>query len=368
MEAVLIYDFILLLIAVIFAVTPYITRKTESFGVSVPASEYGCEDLRRMRRTFLLGTVAIGVLFTVGATFIAFFYNGWEILLIFVIFIELAAIFILYYQFHRKMVRYKQEAAWKDQVSSRIFVSMSGLGAEGKKKPASPKWFALYGLLILCTAGVSLYLYPSIPEQFPVHYDFAGNVTDYAQKSVPVVMFLPMMQVFMTAIFAFVYWITLRAKRVIDGQDPAASARREAVYRSVWANFILYGGLMLIVLFSLIQFVTMGLLPEGVVFPLAMAVGPLFLIISVYLAVRYGQGGSRLDKKAQQGKEMNANDDDRYWIAGVFYFNREDPSLFVEKRFGVGFTSNFARPLNWVFVGVLAGSVIAIIVAAIGFF
>jgi uncharacterized membrane protein len=39
---------------------------------------------------------------------------------------------------------------------------------------------------------------------------------------------------------------------------------------------------------------------------------------------------------------------------GVFYFNPDDPALFVGKRFGVGFSSNFTRPLSWLlFAGVL---------------
>jgi uncharacterized membrane protein len=40
-------------------------------------------------------------------------------------------------------------------------------------------------------------------------------------------------------------------------------------------------------------------------------------------------------------------DDDRYWKLGAFYYNPEDPSIFVEKRFGIGWTLNFARAVSW---------------------
>lgn len=36
--------------------------------------------------------------------------------------------------------------------------------------------------------------------------------------------------------------------------------------------------------------------------------------------------------------------DDRYWNAGVFYNNPDDPALFVPKRFGLGWTLNFGHP------------------------
>ena len=39
--------------------------------------------------------------------------------------------------------------------------------------------------------------------------------------------------------------------------------------------------------------------------------------------------------------------DDRYWLLGVIYFNRDDPAILIEKRFGIGYTLNFARPMSW---------------------
>jgi uncharacterized membrane protein len=35
---------------------------------------------------------------------------------------------------------------------------------------------------------------------------------------------------------------------------------------------------------------------------------------------------------------------------GVFYSNPDDPSLFVPKRFGIGYTLNFGNPWSWAVV------------------
>jgi uncharacterized membrane protein len=49
-------------------------------------------------------------------------------------------------------------------------------------------------------------------------------------------------------------------------------------------------------------------------------------------------------------------DDDRYWYAGFFYNNPDDPALFVPKRFGLGWTLNFGHPqAKLVLIGVLVG-------------
>ena len=53
-------------------------------------------------------------------------------------------------------------------------------------------------------------------------------------------------------------------------------------------------------------------------------------------------------------------DDDQYWKAGIFYVNKSDPSIFVEKRFGVGWTVNFGHPISYVILFVPIILIIAI--------
>ena len=66
-------------------------------------------------------------------------------------------------------------------------------------------------------------------------------------------------------------------------------------------------------------------------------------------AFKVGQGGSRLTIEIEEESPggITDYDDDKYWKAGIFYVNKEDPSIFVEKRFGVGWTINFGHPLRY---------------------
>ncbi|NKI35186.1 hypothetical protein HFP89_08405 [Wenzhouxiangella sp. XN79A] len=57
---------------------------------------------------------------------------------------------------------------------------------------------------------------------------------------------------------------------------------------------------------------------------------------------------------------------DAAWKLGMVYFNPDDPALWLEKRFGVGYTLNFGRPMAWVIVlGLLGASVLMIAVAVV---
>jgi hypothetical protein len=39
---------------------------------------------------------------------------------------------------------------------------------------------------------------------------------------------------------------------------------------------------------------------------------------------------------------------DNYWKAGLFYWNPDDPAIFVSKRVGIGYTMNFANKWSWI--------------------
>lgn len=49
---------------------------------------------------------------------------------------------------------------------------------------------------------------------------------------------------------------------------------------------------------------------------------------------------------------MNDRNQD-HWKLGVFYVNPDDPAIFVKKRFGIGYTVNFAHPKSWIVLGAL---------------
>lgn len=58
----------------------------------------------------------------------------------------------------------------------------------------------------------------------------------------------------------------------------------------------------------------------------------------------------------------DVDDDDRHWLAGTIYFNRDDHRLLVPKRLGFGYgrTLNLARPTSWLII--LAPLVLALLI------
>jgi uncharacterized membrane protein len=82
---------------------------------------------------------------------------------------------------------------------------------------------------------------------------------------------------------------------------------------------------------------------------------------AVLVLARMGQGGSRLATN-REGEPVGDRTEDRYWRLGLLYFNRDDAAVVVERRFGLGYTLNFARMETWVMVAlIVAGPVIRIL-------
>jgi hypothetical protein len=102
-----------------------------------------------------------------------------------------------------------------------------------------------------------------------------------------------------------------------------------------------------------------GLISLGL-FPLAL----IFAFVVIVVLARLGQGGSRLSPAQKSsmasGAPIGDRTADRYWKLGIFYFNPDDSAIVVEKRFGLGYSLNFARPTTW---GIMALLLIAPIVA-----
>ncbi|HEX9337868.1 MAG TPA: DUF5808 domain-containing protein, partial [Pseudonocardiaceae bacterium] len=63
----------------------------------------------------------------------------------------------------------------------------------------------------------------------------------------------------------------------------------------------------------------------------------------------------------EQDTGLTHRDDDKHWRGGLFYVNREDPALWVARRFGLGWTLNFGNPR----AAMLLAGVVALIGLAI---
>ena len=69
----------------------------------------------------------------------------------------------------------------------------------------------------------------------------------------------------------------------------------------------------------------------------------LFILIDIlFMSIWTGQGGSRIDLNIKDVNNSNFSNinEDRFRKLGILYFNPGDPTIFIEKRYGVGWGFN----------------------------
>lgn len=79
----------------------------------------------------------------------------------------------------------------------------------------------------------------------------------------------------------------------------------------------------------------------------------LLLVAAIFLFVPTRRSQKVGRAPTDRAPSVVNRDDERYWVGGIIYYNRDDPDLLVPKRFGWGWTVNFARPEGKVVLVVL---------------
>lgn len=334
---------------------PYVTRRTESFGISIPEEVYHSEQLKAMRKRYAWQTVIFSILVMVAWLVLASFVSSAAVYLV-AVFVFLIGSFLIYLVYHNRMKALKAKENWFAKRTQSVAVDLE---FRNEKIAVSHWWFLIPFLMSLTTLVLTFVFYQQIPQKIALHYNAAGHPNRWAEKSYRTVLTMPVLQLFLSALFLFINSVIIKSKQQIDPSDPERSASRNRTFRKRWSVYNLLTGIAVVLLFAMIQLSFFVPMSSTFMSILPLVIVGCIIIGAIVLSFTTGQGGSRLNRKVTNKKGQTINrDDDRYWKLGQFYFNPDDPAIWVEKRFGVGWTVNFAHPLGW-------GTLVLIILLAI---
>ena len=208
-------------------------------------------------------------------------------------------------------------------------------------------------LILAAVVWVTAQHWADLPARVPVHWNFAGEADRFVEKT-PAAVFTPIvMAAVMCGLMLATAMGLLRSRRV---RTTGEAAPGEASFRRITTIALLVAELLIALSVSRSSlreiFPSSGLDRALIV----MTTGGLGVVVFlVLMMVRLGQGGSRRVPLAPGEAPVGDRTPDSSWILGMLYVNHDDPALFVEKRFGLGYTLNFGNPLAWVLMGLLVG-------------
>jgi len=234
-------------------------------------------------------------------------------------------------------------------------------------------WLAQVGpFVILGAACLCLWLrWDNIPAQIPIHWSASGMPNDWAAKTPSAVFGVAVIGLLICLLIAVLWQAVIKSARRI--YSSGNGGRREARFLRSMSLFLLGTEYWLALLTSTLSLAALRSNPNA---PLPMfapiLLGQTLLIAAIFfIASRAGQGGWRWGV-AGENAALSADSPpvgdrtpDECWKLGLFYLNRNDPALFVEKRFGLGWTLNFGNPKSWLVMGAILGVTVAALASAI---
>ena len=219
-------------------------------------------------------------------------------------------------------------------------------------------WFLIPLLIVALCAGTAIVQWDNIPDPFASHFGIDGKPDKYSARTFGSVFTLNLIQVGLIGMFMGINSVIKRTRQQLDPKQPEASRDKQLQARRLNSIFLFVMCVLIVALFGYIQ--------AEMLYTLTLN-GPDIVAILLPLAMVGGIVGFMLilNKKGLAQPMGSVMTDDRHWRGGLFYYNANDPSLFVEKRYGIGWTLNFARPFSWVFMGVILLLPVAIIILAV---
>lgn len=322
---------------------PKLTRKDIVFSIRVPIEVLNDPRIKEVidnyRKKLLRATVPIALV-------ISLMVNGDTRPIAYIIGIfSVTGLSIFYFLKSREQIKeLKEKEQWTFKKRQ---VTIAETQKREEKNFLTLVAFIFGGLMVLGNAIYVKVNYLNFPSEIPYHWNIQGVGTQSIPKTPLSAFLLPGIQLFIFIIMFVAYKSIKLSKVQLDVEDPKQSKIRNDIFKKRWTGAVISIMFLLLSLFSLYNFDTGGAInisPESYNF-ISILIIVLVFLIAVITAITTGQGGSRLkDKTVETIQEMN-RDDDRFWKFGMIYYNKNDPSIFIEKRFGVGFTMNFANPI-----------------------
>jgi len=355
----------IVLIGGIFLVIPRITRKGLLFGAYVGEEVADGDAARDLVRRWSLGclmvmvvSIVVGLGISLAGAPVAGNITATAILLV-----AVPGFYLRQYYAARKLA--------PSVAGTRAETAVASL-EQGQPRGTRLAKLAL-GICIaagLATVVHAMVSYEAMPDHVPTHFGLSGEADAWQTKSVATVLLLPTMNLVLCPFLALLALLTTRAKRSIRGGSGGRSVQAQEAFRAGMANLLSGTALFTCALmtFLSVQTVRVGLsqiqsLGVGVWW-ITGAMMVFLLGGLIWIITRYGQGGALMEEGSAEAPLTNGLADNAHWIWGVFYVDKNDPPILVEKRFGIGYTINFG---NWKSVAMMVTFLVLILgLTAIG--
>jgi uncharacterized membrane protein len=347
------YLIIYFLLSAFLFVIPYLVAPTIPFGVRIPLAYIHHPEVLAERRRYILRLVGIDILLLGILLYFPFSEKAESIKEISIIGLIIGG-WGVYYLSHARLTRVKKEQNWYADTRQTLIASVHPRSLW----PSKIFWgfFALPAAVVLATIVIGWLRYPLLGATLTYH--FPNQLGSWKGQTNELALFLPaLVETGILAALSLLAWISDLSGESIDVENPEGSQQFRSLNTTLIQSllFLLAFGLNGALLVSALQAWGVGRVNLGGEDYFTLIPVAIWLIVAPVLLLRNRRQFFSVSKEKS---DRVSPDDDRFWKLGMIYFNPEDPSIMVNKRFGIGRTLNFGNPISWVLFIALIGFII----------
>lgn len=339
----------IIVVAVISGLTPKFSRQSTPFGISVADKHKVIEEFKQQ---FLKANIGMGILIALPMLIFPFIkpYEKAEMYAAMYSFIAIVVQIIiglgLYLYFRKQLFNWLETNSALNKDDSKTIAT--DLKYHNQVEFKSQTAFLISQIVIIVIPVIIAFIfYDRIPQDIPINWDANFKVGETVSKSIWSVLALPGIQLLLVPTMNLSNYAIVKSKQHISPLDPETASEKSRFFRKQWSDMLYWVSIATQLLMSGVFLYSLFGNNEHTWIIIVLLVLFLVFIIGgpLYLSIKYGQAGEKL--LAEDAQYYSDPEDDELWKFGIFYYNKNDPSIFVEKRFGIGSTLNYGTWQAW---------------------
>ncbi|HSQ88104.1 DUF5808 domain-containing protein [Romboutsia sp.] len=327
----------LLLLYVLIYFTQSLSGKRQFYGVSLNSDYFNKSEFKALDKKFKF-LVSIGfIIFTIITLICIYLFKAYEVSSILPMLGFCLYQFLVYIHIHNKVKASKSELALNisdlDLEKTKVILDTNFIHDKNRIVKRFSMLFTIPTVIVILVGIYVLTQYESIPNTIPTHWGPSGAADAFAEKSFIKILSQVLM---MTGIGVIVYISSIaslkaRAKLCIDSLDDSKKAHLHYLNMFGFTFFVLNVSCQIIFISILIATLNASSVNTFVLWSCTIVT----ILAAIYQTYLYYKSPSK-----SKNAVYSVDDEDSFWIFGCIYNNPNDPSFFVTKRFGVGWTVN----------------------------
>lgn len=350
-----------LLLYILIVLTPYFSTADTYMGVYLEAKYRQTPEAKRIFKTFLFYTTVTFLLTSLILVLLLLKLPdlSHSPLLVLILTAETLFYLFIYARGYEQTKAYKKGLNLPQPTGGKLLIDTAFMEQKNKIKLFYKKLLFIPVIIGIFLVVYTLYHYPQMPELIPIHFNGAGEIDGWTSKNI-VTALLPSG---LTVLITFLLSYTLDATFNKRGQLSKEHLEEE---KNILLKYLKWNAISLLLLMFAISFMMISIVFATVAVsplnPLYMILSIVAIILSIILMGYHSYCYKRDFPRTQDANTyLPPEEQDEFWLWGIFYNNPNDPAVLVTKRHGMGWTINIGSPKGkWITLALVVSIIVAI--------